>query len=88
MSSSGPKRAPAPRPHGQAPWQPSRREPQKTPSRLERQGTGKIKTPHPRVEHTNNARRGENPIAPDGVVLPVKTRVLTSRVETPDPCWR
>jgi len=53
------------------------------PSRLERQGTGKIRTPHPRVGYTNNAGRGENPVAPDGVVLPVTTRVPPGESKPP-----
>jgi len=39
--------------------------------------------PHPRVGSTDDAGHGENPVAPDGVVLPVTTRVPTQRVEAP-----
>jgi len=35
------------------------------------------------VGSTNNAGRGENPVAPDRVVLPVPTRVPTQTVEAP-----
>jgi len=35
------------------------------------------------VGSTDDAGRGENPVAPDGVVLPVTTRVPTQRVEAP-----
>jgi len=76
----GPKGRLLPRPRDLPPCRPARGEPQKTPSRLERQGTKKIRTPHPKVRHTNNAGRGENPIALDGVFLPVMTWVPTRRV--------
>jgi len=35
------------------------------------------------VGSTDDAGRGENPVAPDGVVFPVTTRVPTQRVEAP-----
>ena len=38
---------------------------------------------HPWVGPTDNTGCGENPVVPDGVVLPVTTRVTTRRVETP-----
>jgi len=35
------------------------------------------------VESKDDVGRGENPVAPDRVVLPVMTRVPTQRVEVP-----
>jgi len=83
MSSSGPKRAPVPsasRSTAMAADASGDGEDAISPREA---GTGTMKVPHPRVGSTDNAGRGENPVAPDGVLLPVTTRVPTQRVEAP-----
>jgi len=83
MSSSGPKRAPAPSASRLTAMAAVASGAVEDSIPLQEPGTGKRRVPHPRVGSTDDAGSGEIPVAPDGVDLPVTTRVPTQRVAAP-----